>query len=75
MNTIRGIRISGTVSSAGPVQLSLHSLLLLLIKEATINTNASKLYIGELHKRPVFRYLASLRIFGEIDPRKEPLAS
>ena len=36
MNTIWGIWIRGTVSSPGPVHLSLHSLLLLLIKETTI---------------------------------------
>ena len=56
------------MSSPGPVQLSLHSVLL-LIKEATINTNASKLYIGELHKGPMLRKTTTFRnVEGDTSP-------
>ena len=61
MNTIWGIWIRGTVSSPGPVHLSLHSLLLLLIKETTISAIVSKLYIGELHKGPMLRNTTTFR--------------
>ena len=58
INTIWGIWTRGTVSSSGPVQLSLYYLLLPLIRDPTqsnMKTIDSELCVGELHKGPMFR--------------------
>ena len=43
-------------------------------KKVNLHSTHSDLFIGELHKGPMFRNPASFWIFGEIDPRKEPPA-
>ena len=47
----------------------------LLYQKVNLHSIHSELYIGELHKGPMFCYDASFKTFGEIDPRKEPPAS